>query len=149
MAKIAIIGAGLTGLTSAWKLSQAGFEVSIFEEKSYPGGLAAGFKEKEWSWYLDHHYHHVFASDTKIKEFLKELKLEEKLFFKRPKTSIYYQNQTFQLDSPTSLLKAPALSIFSKLRVGLTLALKIDARVTWFAFREANGEKLFNQDHGR
>ena len=122
MAKVAIVGAGFVGLAAAFKLAKAGDEVFVFEKNSYPGGLAAGFKESSWDWYLDHHYHHIFASDKEIKQFAKDLGLESSLFFKRPKTSIYYQQKTFQLDSPTSLLTAPVFGWLTKFRVGLTLA---------------------------
>ena len=36
--KIAVIGAGLSGLTAAWRLQQAGHAVSVFEAQSHPGG---------------------------------------------------------------------------------------------------------------
>jgi putative selenate reductase len=37
--KVAIIGAGPSGLSCAWFLSLAGFEVQIYEEKAGPGGM--------------------------------------------------------------------------------------------------------------
>jgi protoporphyrinogen oxidase len=47
--KIAVIGAGLSGLTAAWRLQQAGHTVSVFEAQSHPGGrvwstTAGGFE---------------------------------------------------------------------------------------------------------
>lgn len=41
MKKIAIIGAGLGGLSAAIRLSSNGFDVSVFEKNSYPGGKAS------------------------------------------------------------------------------------------------------------
>jgi uncharacterized protein with NAD-binding domain and iron-sulfur cluster len=58
--KVAIIGAGLTGLTAAYQLAQKGHQVVIFEKEYALGGLAAGFKEKDWDWSLEHFYHHFF-----------------------------------------------------------------------------------------
>lgn len=37
--KIAVIGAGFSGLTLAWALQKSGFDVQVFEEKSRVGGL--------------------------------------------------------------------------------------------------------------
>ena len=37
--KIAIIGAGLTGLTAAWYLKKQGFSVTLFERSARPGGV--------------------------------------------------------------------------------------------------------------
>ncbi len=42
MRKIAVIGAGMGGLTSAIRLQQMGFQVSVFEAGGRPGGLASG-----------------------------------------------------------------------------------------------------------
>ncbi|MCX6246021.1 MAG: FAD-dependent oxidoreductase [Bacteroidetes bacterium] len=39
--KAAIIGAGPAGLSCAWFLRKAGFEVHVFEEKSFPGGMVS------------------------------------------------------------------------------------------------------------
>jgi putative selenate reductase len=40
--KIAIIGAGPSGLSCAWFMAQAGFEVDIYEAKARPGGMVSG-----------------------------------------------------------------------------------------------------------
>lgn len=47
--KIAIIGAGPGGLTSAMLLSHKGFDVSVFERNSYVGGRNAAIKERGYS----------------------------------------------------------------------------------------------------
>jgi protoporphyrinogen oxidase len=123
--EIAIIGAGITGLTLGYRLSEKGHKVTIFEKDSFAGGLASGFKEKNWSWSLEKNYHHLFTSDQAIKTLLTELNLSSKLFFEEPKTSIYYQNQITQFDSPVSLLKFPFLNPFEKIQTGMaTLLLK-------------------------
>lgn len=125
--KIAIIGAGLTGLTAGFRLSQKGHKVVIFEKNSFAGGLASGFKEKNWSFSLEHFYHHIFTSDKAFIELIQELKLNNQLFFIKPKTSIFYKNQIFQFDDPFSLLRFPFLSFLDKLRTGtVTLFLKIN-----------------------
>ena len=41
-AKVAVIGAGPAGLSSARMLGQAGFEVTIFEKHAYAGGMVGG-----------------------------------------------------------------------------------------------------------
>ena len=42
--KVAIIGAGFTGLAAANHLTKQGFKVTIFEASSTEGGLASGFE---------------------------------------------------------------------------------------------------------
>jgi len=131
--KIAIIGAGFTGLTAAWRLSQKGHEITVFEKEKTAGGLAAGFKpalpagrETDWQWYLENFYHHVFTSDTAFQKIVAELNLSDKLFFEKPKTSIFYQGKIARFDSSFSLLTFPHLNFIEKIRAGLvTLYLKL------------------------
>ncbi len=119
---IAIIGAGFTGIAAAHELRKFGHTITFFEANSYPGGLAAGFQEKEWEWSLEHHYHHIFRSDKDIIELVKAMDLEELLFFSPVKTSTRYHGHQFRLDSPMSLLAAPELSLTAKLRTAAALA---------------------------
>lgn len=42
---IAIIGAGITGLTAAFRLHQQGFAVQVFEQAAYPGGSIRTIRE--------------------------------------------------------------------------------------------------------
>ena len=119
--KIAVIGAGFTGLSSAYQLSKKGHEVYLFEKDINPGGLAIGFKKKEWKWSLEQHYHHWFTNDKHVLNLAKEL--GHKVIIKRPKTSIYIKDTMTQLDSPRDVLTFPLLSFIERLRMGLVLAL--------------------------
>lgn len=119
---IAIIGAGFTGLAAAWDLRKAGHRVTVFEANDFPGGLAAGFRNKGWEWSLEHHYHHIFRSDAAIQELIKEMDLQDLLFYSTVKTSTRYNGNQFRLDSPLTLLKTPVLSLPAKLRTAATLA---------------------------
>ena len=114
--KIAIIGGGFAGLTAAYYLSKNGHKVTIYEKESTLGGLASGFKEKNWQWPLEKYYHHFFANDKNVKKLAKELNVKNKLFFKKPITSVYYKNSINQLDNPFSLICFPYLSFFEKIK---------------------------------
>jgi len=120
--KIAIIGAGITGLTAAYRLSRQKNQVYVFEQEPYAGGLMAADKDKDWDWPLEFYFHHLFPSDRWAINLLTELGLNHRLFFKTLKTSIYYQNGIYQFDSPISVLKFPFLSLFDKQRLGLATA---------------------------
>ena len=91
--RIAIIGAGFTGLTVAFRLSKKGHQVTVFEKEKTLGGLAAGFKTKGWKWPLEDFYHHLFPSDKEARKLLNELDLSHQFFFEKPKTSIYQNGQ--------------------------------------------------------
>ncbi len=119
--KIAIIGAGFTGLTAGYRLQQNGNSVTIFEKSKIPGGLAIGYKKNEWDWTLESYYHHWFTNDKHILQLAKEL--EYPVIIKRPKTSSYIDNTIFQLDSPLTFLQFPKLSLFARLRMLFVLGL--------------------------
>lgn len=120
--RIAVIGAGFTGLTAAYRLCQKGNKVTIFEKESRVGGLANGFKEKDWDWHLENFFHHFFSSDQAAKNLIRELGLFDKLFYVRAKTSILKEGKVSQFDSPLSLSTFPHLSFLEKARVGATIA---------------------------
>jgi protoporphyrinogen oxidase len=119
---IAIVGAGISGLTAAYELTKAGHVVCVFEKESYLGGLAYGFKEKNWDWSLEYAYHHLFTNDNAILNFVKELGLENKLITKRPITATLYDGFMYQLDSAKTLLTFPGLSFLDRIRTGLLIA---------------------------
>ena len=48
--KVAIIGAGITGLVAGYRLLQAGHEVTIFEKEKELGGLLGSFKIEGRVW---------------------------------------------------------------------------------------------------
>lgn len=118
--KIAIIGAGFSGLAAGLKLGKNGVEVEIFESQDKVGGLAVGFKEPNWDWSAEKFYHHIFTNDSEIIRLSKEVGIQP--IFLRPKTCVYWNKKTYPLDSPIDLLKFPGLGIADKLRMGLILA---------------------------
>jgi protoporphyrinogen oxidase len=122
--RIAILGGGITGLTAAYYLSKKGHQITIIEKEMILGGLASGFKDKDWKWYLERTYHHLFASDSDILNFAKEIGFE-KIYFKKPITSSLFiidkKMSTFPLDTPIDLLKFPLLGIIDKIRAGIII----------------------------
>ncbi|MEK7571166.1 MAG: FAD-dependent oxidoreductase [Patescibacteria group bacterium] len=118
--KIAIIGAGFTGLSAAYRLTKKGHQVTVFEKDELPGGLAIGYQEKGWEWSLEKHYHHWFTNDPFILGLAKEIGFP--VLTKRPKASVYVNNKIYQLDSPMALLTFPELPLIDRLRMAVIFA---------------------------
>lgn len=115
--KIAIIGAGATGLTAAWKLSEKGHEVTVYEKTDRLGGLAAAIPVGDD--HLDIYYHHVFTNDTIFIDALKELGMENALKWYEPSNVIYIHQKIYPFTSPMDLLMFKPLSFISRIRMGL------------------------------
>ena len=64
MKKIIIIGAGITGLSSAWKLSEKGYNVNVIESDKTIGGLAKSIKVENY--YFDIGPHSFFSEDKSV-----------------------------------------------------------------------------------
>ena len=113
---IAIIGAGVTGMSAAWDLTRAGHNVSLYEAGDRAGGLASGFKEKHWDWTLEKFYHHWFEGDKDMLGLIKEIGHSDKVIFKRPKTSFWVNGDIVRSEiEPISVLMLP-MSLPGKLK---------------------------------
>jgi protoporphyrinogen oxidase len=117
--KIAIIGAGYGGMAAAYDLKKAGHDVTIFESADYVGGLASGFKEPHWDWYVEKFYHHWFQSDKSMLGLMEELGLRDKVIFPRPLTVMLYKGKWYPFDSIIKALLFPGLGFgLNKIRFG-------------------------------
>lgn len=120
--KIAIVGAGYGGMAAAHDFINAGHAVTIFEAAATPGGLAAGFKDEGWDWSVEQFYHHWFQSDHDILGLIKELGLQDRVIFPRPKTVMYHNGDFYPLDSVMAVLTFPGFNLVDMARFGLLTA---------------------------
>ena len=64
MTQVAILGAGIAGLSAGWMLKQSGIDFVIYEKQAYPGGLARSF---EWNGFTcDFAAHRLFTTDENV-----------------------------------------------------------------------------------
>src|SRR3990172_1996650 len=103
--KIAVIGAGAAGLTAAYRLSQGGAEVEVFEAGPIVGGLARSFRL--WDQTVDLGPHRFFSSDRRVNEHWLEVVGRDYTMVDRL-TRIYYKGRFFHyplkpLDALTNL----------------------------------------------
>ncbi len=135
----AILGGGALGLMTAYRLTQAGHAVMVFEQEPVAGGLAAGFhvSSDEQVW-LEKFYHHLFQSDTTVIRIIEELGLGDRLEWLRPRSVCLINNKTEQLDSPLSLLRFKPMRLNERLRVAAVLAFLKVVPPAWLEGRTAD-----------
>lgn len=117
---IAIIGAGITGLSAAHTLAKKGHAVTVFEKASVVGGLGTYVPVK--GNYIEAFYHHFFQSDTGLIALTKELGISSKLKFYSGNTGIFFKDNLYKFNSATDLLTFKPLALIDRIRCGILMA---------------------------
>ncbi|MCK4806876.1 MAG: FAD-dependent oxidoreductase, partial [Candidatus Aegiribacteria sp.] len=79
--RVAVLGAGLAGLSAADYLTEQGVEVLVLEKDDHPGGLAATFRSD--SFHFDYGPHRFHTENPEILKRIKELLHTEMLELNR------------------------------------------------------------------
>lgn len=119
MTHVAIIGGGLTGLTTAYRLVQAGVKVTIFEGSDRLGGLAAGCDLA--GHHVEQAYHFLYKTDEYILALADELKFRDKLTYHKSSVSTYYGDKLYPMETPLDLIRFTPLSFVNRIRAGLSV----------------------------
>lgn len=117
--KIVVIGAGISGLTTAYLLSKKGFDVKIIEKKSSVGGSIESITEQ--GFLFDRGPNSALETTPVIAQLVQELNLENELLYASKaanKRYILRNNQLHALPmSPQGLIKTKLFSGKAKLRL--------------------------------
>lgn len=116
---LAIVGGGFTGLTAAYKMTQLGAQVTIFEAGNVLGGLAGGCTILDMP--VEKAPHIVLANDKHLFKLLDELGIQDKLTFHKSSISTYYDNQLYPMMNPMDLIKFSPLYFHNRIRAGLVV----------------------------
>ncbi len=126
--RIGIIGAGISGLSAAWWLSQRGHDVVIFESASEVGGLISTFDFDGLR--VDRFYHFLCLRDRGYFRLCDELGIGEKIRFARARTGFFYQGREYGFTTPLDLLRFSPIPLVERLRFGV-FALEARWRREW------------------
>jgi oxygen-dependent protoporphyrinogen oxidase len=116
---VAVIGGGLTGLTTAWQLRRAGVPAMVFEAGVAPGGVIGS--GREGGWLVEAGPNTLFENTPDISAFLTDLGLRERRLVANPAAAKRYVVQhgapIALPDSALQFITTPLLSIRAKLYV--------------------------------
>ncbi|MBI2863320.1 MAG: NAD(P)/FAD-dependent oxidoreductase [Chloroflexi bacterium] len=125
---IGIIGGGLAGLVAGYELGKAGHRVTILERDSQLGGqvgtLEVGGER------LERFYHHIFTSDSHVRELLAELGLASRLVWISSKVGFFRDGSLWDFVTPRDLLNFTPLSLPNRVRLGLA-SVYIQRQANW------------------
>ena len=129
--KVVIVGGGVAGMTSAYRLMQQGHEVALYEASPYLGGLVRTFEVGGSR--LEAYYHHIFTSDTTIIRLIEELGVSDKLKWIESKVGWFDNGKIYNFVTPLDLLTFGPVPFIDRVRLGL-MAMKLRKRDDWAEF---------------
>lgn len=146
-----VVGGGIMGMTLAWRLTQQGKKVTLFEAAPDLGGLATSWKMNDVEW--DKFYHVILLSDSYTRGILKEIGLDDSMEWVETKTGFYMNGKLYSMSDTLEFLKFPTLNLIDKFRLGLTILVASRIKnwkrlekipvTTWL--RKWSGKNTFNK----
>jgi protoporphyrinogen/coproporphyrinogen III oxidase len=117
--RIAVLGAGITGLTAAWQLARDGFTPVVFERSPRVGGAIAGWRQDGWMHELGPNS--LLEGSSEVAEFINAVGLgERRLYAAEAAQKRYIVRGGRMVAMPTSPLSFVTTPLFSsRAKLGL------------------------------
>jgi protoporphyrinogen oxidase len=119
MKSVAIVGGGIMGVTVAYRLSQQGFQVTVYERSPNLGGLTAYMDYDGLR--LDRFYHTILSSDLSMQTLIEESGVADKRHFTSTKQGFYDKGHIYPFSTPVDFLQFPPLNPLQRFRLGLQI----------------------------
>ena len=120
--KVAVIGAGVAGLTAAYRLGSSGHEAVVYERWPGLGGQAATIDTGDGV-LVERYYHHLFTSDHHIHELCEEIGLEDELAVWDSSVAMFSEGELHPFTTPLDLLRYKPMSLPARIRMGAAVVL--------------------------
>jgi len=115
---IAVLGGGISGLTCALRLAQAGKRVTLIEGSDQLGGLGTFFTHEGRT--FEKFYHCMLPSDGPLLRLLEDLGIRDEVYWKPTTFAYAHDGRFFPLNTALDLLKFAPLRFIDRIRVGIT-----------------------------
>ena len=117
---VGIVGAGILGLTVAYRLAQAGVPVAVYERSPDLGGLVGDFDLGGRP--ADRFYHVVLPTDDRVRGLAEELGLGGRFRFRPVQVGFYDDARLFSMSSIREFLTFPLLKASERVRLAAFVA---------------------------
>jgi len=128
---VVVIGGGVAGMATAYRLMQGGHRVALLEAGDKLGGLVRTFDVGGNK--LEAYYHHLFSTDTTIINLIEELGFGDRLHWIDSKVGWFTDGKLYPLVTPLDLLRFSPLPPLDRVRLGL-MGLRLRRRDDWAEF---------------
>jgi protoporphyrinogen oxidase len=118
--RVAVVGAGVTGLVAAYRLAEQGHHVEVFERWPGLGGQAATLDVGDGV-LLERYYHHWFTSDRHMRALYDELGMGDRIEWRPSSVAMWANGRLWPFVSPRDLLRFKPMSLRSRIRMGLAV----------------------------
>ena len=115
----AVVGGGMLGLTLAHRMSGQGHHVTLIEAGETLGGLTSVWELGNVTW--EKHYHVILLSDSRLRNLLQEIQLDDQLKWVETKTGFFTDGQMYSMSDTKEFLGFPPLKFIEKIRLGGTI----------------------------
>lgn len=115
--RVVVIGAGLAGLAASYDLVKSGFQVTLFDASSTPGGLASSIDIEKHP--VERFYHFICRLDHDLINLVQELNLSSRLHWRKTKTSFFHNQQLYPFGTPFDLIRFRPIPWIQRLRFGV------------------------------
>lgn len=131
--KTVIVGGGVAGMSTAYRLMQGGHEVALYEASPYLGGLVRTFEVGGSK--LEAFYHHIFSTDTTIIKLIDELGVGDRMRWVESKVGWFDNGKIYPFVTALDLLRFSPLPPIDRVKLGL-MAMRLRGREEWAEFEQ-------------
>lgn len=143
--KVVVVGGGLLGLATAYRLARENHEVVVYESGSRLGGLATDVEVDGVA--VDRFYHCILNADADLLQLINEVGLTDQMRMTPVRAGFFTDGEVHSISSPVDLLRFRPLGVADRLR--LVKALLACRRVKdWQALEEVDVESWLRQQSG-
>ena len=140
--RVAVIGGGFTGLTTAYELAKQGHAVTVIEAAPELGGLVAGFTMHGTP--LERAYHFLYKTDRAIIGLAEELGVGQALNFYPSSIAVAYDGKLAPFMKPMDLLRFTPLKWWNRIRAGV-VTLYLGKTKRWKRFAQVSAWEWLNR----